>query len=957
MFRKITSILLAVCMVLSLALHIVFDDSARLLQEYIASGEPESRTSEQPLFDFVNDFVMEENGSDTPELLDLKNIPIIPEWQNTFDFPEYGEPLDLQEPSSPQNSQGPPPPPRTPGSTGGSSPDETPDFVPGEVLTLADSQEHAESIAAAYDLELMSYAYGVAVFLTSDPEQEVARSEEMSIDGIPSLSLNLIYELFEIFVEDDLPGDVDDEFDEDDTEFDESDESDETEESDEPDESGELGEEDINGEEIDSELLSAYQWFRAEMDIDLAHTLGGATGAGVIVAVVDTGIDTTHTAFTGRISTASHNSHTQNTGLTHVRDDNPSSHGTHVSGIVGGAKHPTQDAIGAAPAVTIMAIKANDPANSTVFQMASVIRGINYAVTNGAHIINLSLGRSFASGPYEPERTAIVNAVNRGVLVIAAAGNERDSNAGYPAAYPEVLAVSATQSSYRFASGFSNHGPQIEISAPGDYIYSTINGGNRYGYMTGTSMAAPNVAGVAALIKGNNPSLSMQQVRERLLTTARDAGDVGRDNYFGHGIVNAYAAILGTSGLRTVTFDFADGIRSPVVIRVIPGGTLLPLNDPTRHRHTFNGWFISGSGVRFSPHTTITSNITLYAGWTSFTAVPEAPINFLATAGNGSVRLSWSAPFDDGGLPILYYQVSQNNGASWVNASGSNSHTFAGLSNGVSYTFRVRAVNSMGSGTQASTTAVPDDELNQFIRRLYINILGRNAESDGLSFWRGAVLNGSYNGSTLSEWFFFSPEYLGRNRTDEQFIDDLYITCMGRQADTGGRNYWLNWLRQSVSRRQLMNTFLQSPEFMNICAQFGVPAGSLTMTEPADMNTGMTMFVHRNYEVFLDRRPDRSGLNHWTGTMLFHGFTGSRVAENFVFSNEFRNRNMTDEQFVRYMYNGMMGRQPDQSGLNFWMGQMSRFSTQEQGRRFVFQGFASSPEFAAICAGFGVRAT
>jgi len=941
-------------MVLGLTLHIVFDDSARLLQENRASGESESVPAGVSPFDFTDDPVLEGDGSGTPEPVDIFDVSDIPEYYDLFEPFEYQGPTDHQGQANPSNLQGPPAPPRTPGTPASAGPDETPDFVPGEVISLADSLEHAESIAEAYDLELLSYSYGVAVFHTSDPEQEVLRSEDMSIAGVPSLSLNLIYELFEIYFEEELPDDEDLQYDEEDGSDEEFEEDDIK--LDEPDETVELedpDEDEISGDEVDPEMLSAYQWFRAEMDLDRAHTLG-ATGAGVIVAVIDTGIDTSHSAFTGRISPLSYNAHTQAVGLANVRDDNPSSHGTHVSGIVGGAKHATLDVIGAAPAVTIMAIKANDPSSTTAFQMSSVIRGINYAVNNGAHVINLSLGRSFSSGPYEPERTAIVNAVNRGVLVVAAAGNDRNNNASYPAAYPEVLAVSATQSSYRFASSFSNYGPQVNISAPGDYIYSTLNG-NRYGYMSGTSMAAPNVSGVAALIKGRNPSYTMQQVRDLLLVTAREAGDVGRDDYFGSGIVNAYAATLGTGGLRTVTFDFADGVRAPVTIRVIHGGTLLPLSDPVRHRHAFNGWFITGSGARFNPLSTITANISLYAGWTSLATVPEAPLNFSATPGSGSVRLNWSAPSDDGGLPIIRYEVSSNNGTSWVTASTSTGHTFTGLTDGTLYTFRVRAVNSLGSGAQGVLTALPGDALSSFIQRLYFNVLGRPADVDGLSFWRTALANGSFNGATISEWFFFSPEYINRNRTNVQFINDLYDTCMGRPADPGGRAYWLNMLENSVSRRLLLSLFLQSAEFSAICGQYGVPVGLIIMTEPADMNPGMTMFVHRKYNVFLDRPPDRGGLNFWTDMMINHGLSGSAVAANFVFSAEFQSRPISDEDYIRYMYRGLMGREPDAGGFNFWLDILLRSPSREQGRSTIFNGFAFSPEFAGICASFGVR--
>ena len=306
-------------------------------------------------------------------------------------------------------------------------------FVPDEVLAPADSQEHAEQIASAYGLELKSYAYGIAVLLTTDPESEVARSASMSLEDIPELSLNFVYELFEVSYS-----------------------------------TGERERSALNEPENDSTLMSeSGQWHRAEMDIDRAHAL--ATGEGVIVAVIDTGIDPDHPAFTGRILENSYNSHTNEIGLAFVQDDNK--HGTHVSGIIAAARDITNDVVGTAPDAEIMTIKANNPEDTGAFRGESILRGINYAVDKGAKIINMSLGRPFIYGPSDAEHKVIINAVNKGVLVVCSAGNNRDSNAGYPAAYPEAVAVSATRQSYKFEYQYSNYGPQIEISAPGTNIF------------------------------------------------------------------------------------------------------------------------------------------------------------------------------------------------------------------------------------------------------------------------------------------------------------------------------------------------------------------------------------------------------------------------------------------------------------------------------------------------------
>jgi subtilisin family serine protease len=168
---------------------------------------------------------------------------------------------------------------------------------------------------------------------------------------------------------------------------------------------------------------------------------------------------------------------------------------------------------------------------------SDVADGVIYAVDNGAKVVNLSLG-----GP--DDSTTLANAVeyahDRGVLVVAAAGNSYGAVL-YPAAYPHVLAVAATDrlDQRHPASSF---GPELDIAAPGVDIYSTFRGGG-YETLTGTSMATPHVSGLAALIWSFAPSLSVDQVENTIESTADDLGTPGRDDYYGYGRINAGRAL------------------------------------------------------------------------------------------------------------------------------------------------------------------------------------------------------------------------------------------------------------------------------------------------------------------------------------------------------------------------------------------------------------------------------
>jgi len=362
------------------------------------------------------------------------------------------------------------------------------DFRPGEVLSTANSLEHAQRIAQAHNIRLFSFSHGIAVFGAQNPMAAVAQSLVVRLaDDIPELSLNAIYR---------------------------------------PQNTG-----------MDTASVRQ-QWHHSTINSERAWSM--STGEGVLVAVIDTGIDITHPALRDRISPRSFNSHSLRTGIQYVQDDD--GHGTHVSGIIAASSRAGTVA-GVAPGVELLVIKANRPGTG-YFELAAYLRGVNYAVENGARVINLSLGRHHRSGSDPNEQRVLRNAVNAGVVIIAAAGNDGYRRAGFPAAYPEVIAVSALQEPDVFDSRFSNanSGLEIDLAAPGGLIYSTLPVG-RTGNKSGTSMAAPAVAGVAALVLSRNPNLAPQQVRQILTSTARRT-TVWDRNLYGYGIVNAYAALL-----------------------------------------------------------------------------------------------------------------------------------------------------------------------------------------------------------------------------------------------------------------------------------------------------------------------------------------------------------------------------------------------------------------------------
>ena len=282
-------------------------------------------------------------------------------------------------------------------------------------------------------------------------------------------------------------------------------------------------------------LYATYQWPAPMIGLPTAwNTTTGS--ASVIVAVIDTGVDGAHPDLSGKITTGANAGYNFVSGNTNTADDN--SHGTFVAGIIGANTNNASGMAGVCWSCKIMPVKVLD--NTGSGSSFGVSQGIDWAVSHGAKVINLSLGGGAASSL----QTSVDNAWNAGVVVVAASGND-NGPVLYPGAYSNAIAVGSNdQSAAR--SSFSNYGPELDIMAPGGNVLGTLctcNGyAGGYGTGSGTSFAAPHVAGVAALLIASGVT-DKAQVRSRLLTTTTDMDAAGFDNLTGWGRVNAAAAI------------------------------------------------------------------------------------------------------------------------------------------------------------------------------------------------------------------------------------------------------------------------------------------------------------------------------------------------------------------------------------------------------------------------------
>jgi subtilisin family serine protease len=274
-----------------------------------------------------------------------------------------------------------------------------------------------------------------------------------------------------------------------------------------------------------------YQWGLDKVRAPEAWAL--STGQGVLIAVLDTGTDYTHPDLSGKVRTDIDRDFVNNDD--DAMDDN--GHGTHVSGIAAAATNNSRGVAGLGWDASILPVKVMDSNGSGNSSLLAT--GIYYAADHGARVINMSLGGLY-SCPSDVQ-DAVDYAYRQGVLLVAAAGNNGANRTVFPANCAHVLGVAAT-GYYDTLASFSVTGTHVSVAAPGTSIYSTLWGGG-YGYMQGTSMATPFVAGLAALVYARFPTYTPNQAASAILDNAQDLGSTGWDADYGCGRIDAFQAL------------------------------------------------------------------------------------------------------------------------------------------------------------------------------------------------------------------------------------------------------------------------------------------------------------------------------------------------------------------------------------------------------------------------------
>lgn len=238
-----------------------------------------------------------------------------------------------------------------------------------------------------------------------------------------------------------------------------------------------------------------------------------------------------------------------------------------------------------------------------------------------------------------------------------------------------------------------------------------------------------------------------------------------------------------------------------------------------------------------------------------------------------------------------------------------------------------------------------------FVASLYHSVLNRTPNRSEVSYWVSRVDGEEMTGVELTRHFVNSQEFQNRGYTNEEYVDKLYEVYLGRPSEASGKAYWVSLLKAGTTRLRLAEMIGNCPEFELVCARYGMAQGSHSM-EYAKLYPKIVEFTTRYYNGLMNREPDEEGLEYWTKSMILGERTASDLTRGFINSPEFRNQNISKDDFVEGLYQIYMGRPSDPEGKAYWVGRLGSMSQQE--KETVIRGFIRSEEYRNYCDSYGI---
>ena len=255
-------------------------------------------------------------------------------------------------------------------------------------------------------------------------------------------------------------------------------------------------------------------------------------------------------------------------------------------------------------------------------------------------------------------------------------------------------------------------------------------------------------------------------------------------------------------------------------------------------------------------------------------------------------------------------------------------------------------------GPEENGISENDPSIEGFVVRLYKITLQREPDAGGYAYWTDGIRKGTITGCTAVRGFFLSAEMSARNLNDETFVRSLYKAVLNREADSAGLADWVNRLSLHMTREYVMNGFLNSQEFTNLCSKYGVTKGSTVSTSAyRDRNYLVTAFVNRLYTKVLGRASDVGGVEGWTKKVYTESATGADLAAGFFLSPEYAKKNTGNDTYVKTLYRAILDREGSAKEVSGWTAKL----TSGKSRKEVLAGFVNSAEFNNLCKKYGIE--
>ena len=238
-----------------------------------------------------------------------------------------------------------------------------------------------------------------------------------------------------------------------------------------------------------------------------------------------------------------------------------------------------------------------------------------------------------------------------------------------------------------------------------------------------------------------------------------------------------------------------------------------------------------------------------------------------------------------------------------------------------------------------------------FVERMYTVALNRASDPNGKEDWVAAVTERGGSGADVARGFLFSDEFLNKGYSNVNFVTVLYRTFFDRDPDSAGLVAWVEALSGGASKQEVIEGFINSTEFANLCLTYGITCGGTGVPNiDVEPNQATIDFATRLYTTCLGRDADEAGLMAWARQLANQRDSGTGAARGFFFSSEFTNQNVSNAEYVNRLYRTFMGREADEAGFNAWVAQLDSGASRED----VFNGFAQSNEFGVICTQYGI---